>query len=101
MQDIYDNWVTEQTYVDKYGIKKKRKSVYKYKRHLPKIESSRTVCMDTQEGCCICLKPMLSNRLTTFTKLKCGHVFDTVCIKTWAKQSPSCPSCRDVITLKV
>ncbi len=43
--------------------------------------------------CSICLSTFKNLKHTS--KLPCGHIFDTSCIKKWLKEKKICPLCRN------
>ena len=50
--------------------------------------------MDPDEECCICYEKLSQKRST---KLKCGHVFHTFCIRKWGNMKMECPMDRKKI----
>ena len=50
--------------------------------------------LDPDEECCICYEKLSQKRST---KLKCGHVFHTFCIRKWGSMKMECPMDRKKI----
>ena len=50
--------------------------------------------LDPDEECCICYEKLSQKRST---KLKCGHVFHTFCIRKWGNMKMECPMDRKKI----
>ena len=50
--------------------------------------------LDPDEECCICYEKLSQKRST---KLKCGHVFHTLCIRKWGSMKMECPMDRKKI----
>ena len=50
--------------------------------------------LDPDEECCICYEKLSQKRST---KLKCGHVFHTLCIRKWGIMKMECPMDRKKI----
>ena len=46
-------------------------------------------------ACPICYQPLMNPETT-----QCGHVFCKNCLRTWKRQSDSCPSCRQNISTR-
>ena len=53
--------------------------------------------VDSLEKCPICLVVYTMGHMVM--RLKCGHFFDSVCLRTWFRANYSCPLCRDVVKL--
>ncbi|CAH1452057.1 unnamed protein product [Lactuca virosa] len=50
--------------------------------------------------CPICFQPWTSSVEHQISCLPCGHIYGFSCIKTWIQQSPKCPQCKKLCTLK-
>ena len=50
--------------------------------------------LDPDEECCICYEKLSHKRST---KLKCGHVYHTLCIRKWGSKKMECPMDRKKI----
>jgi len=60
---------------------------------LPSIKvTSRDVDSQESAGCVICMEKF--NVGETATRIPCGHLFHTSCIKEWLGRSNQCPTCR-------
>ena len=51
---------------------------------------------DNNEVCCICLNEYLIEE-KVITLPRCEHLFHSQCIKSWLRQSNTCPFCRMVV----
>ena len=54
----------------------------------------RNFHQDPNAECCICYEKLSQKRST---KLKCGHVFHTLCIRKWGNMKMECPMDRKKI----
>jgi hypothetical protein len=50
-----------------------------------------------QGDCTICFESFYGN--TELTVTKCTHIFHKSCIEKWSEQSPSCPACRNPLSV--
>ena len=84
---------------------KRRSNSEKLKTAQNELKTVRNILKTFEKACCpICLEdflvesqkphPDMEHAGDPIVRLSCGHEFHSVCIKTWLKKSPTCPSCR-------
>ena len=54
----------------------------------------RCICMTTEQ-CSICQDELVVG--AECVKLKCGHMFDTECVREWCKMEKICPLCKEEV----
>ncbi len=57
------------------------------------IASRREKLPPVHTECSICLNLIISD----YYNLECKHLFHSMCLDEWAKQSPTCPLCRNTL----
>ena len=54
-------------------------------------------CPHHSDPCPVCLENLENDEVV---KMRCDHVYHTVCLYTWLNHSRNCPMCRQVPYLK-
>ena len=74
------------------GRSKPRRSQQSEERAPPHtVAERRVVFLEAEPSCCICFNHM---RDCDIAVTNCAHLFHAACLRTWRRQSSTCPTCR-------